>query len=42
MNMSSLFNFVEVVMNFFSYWLSFDKKDFAWCPVKVDNHFDRY
>lgn len=42
MNMSSLFNFVEAVMNLLSNWLSCDKKELDWCPVRVDNRFDRY
>jgi len=41
MNMK-IFNFVEVIMNLFTNWLSCDEEKFAWCPVKVDNRINRY
>lgn len=42
MSMNSLFNFVETVMNLLTSWLSCEKKELGWCPVRVDNRFDRY
>lgn len=43
MNMkSNIFSFVEVVMNLFAGWLSFETKQWDWCPVKVDNRIDRF
>ena len=37
MNINSIFNFIEKVMTVLSSWLSFEKKEMGWCPIKVDN-----
>lgn len=40
--MNAIFNFISEVMNLFASWLSFNTKEWGWCPVRVDNRFDRY
>lgn len=40
--MDAIFNFVNEVMNLFANWLLVDEKEWGWCPVHVDNRFDRY
>ncbi len=43
MNMNKgILNFVEAVIVLFAGWLSFGFKEWAWCPVKVDNRIDRF
>ena len=42
MNKGSLFCFVAVLVDFLSNLFIFDEKRMGWCPVKVDNRFDRY
>ena len=42
MNMKSVFNFIEEIMNLLANWLSVEKKEWAWCPIKVDNRTDEY
>ena len=42
MNMQSLiFNFVEKVMSLFADWFSFNHKEWAWCPVRVNDRIKR-
>ena len=42
MNISSIINFVADIVSTLTNWLNNDKKEWAWCPVRVDNRFDRY
>lgn len=42
MNISSIINFVAEIVEVLTNWLNNDKKELAWCPVRVDNRFDRY
>lgn len=42
MNMHSLVNFVETIVSLLANWFDCDKKEWGWCPVRVDNRFDRY
>ncbi len=37
---SIILNFVEVVMSLFTAWLSVNKKELAWCPIRVNNRID--
>lgn len=38
----NIFNFAEVIFDLFASWFSFENKTWAWCPVKVDNRYDRF
>lgn len=38
----NIFNFVENIMNVLASWLSLDRNEWAWCPIKVDNRIDRF
>lgn len=40
--MNVIFNFVSEIMNILASWLSVDKKEWGWCPVRVDNRNDRF
>lgn len=42
MNMNSIFKFAVEVINLFASWFSFNEKEWAWSPVRVDNHNDRF
>ncbi len=43
MNIKSyIFNFVKVLTGLFTFWLSDNEEQWAWCPVKADNFRDRY
>ncbi len=33
----NIINFVEQIISLLNKWFSFDKKEFAWCPVRVNN-----
>ena len=35
-------SFVENVVNLFANWLFSNEKEWAWCPIKVDNRTDKY
>lgn len=37
MNINFIFNFVQDIIDLFANWLSSDSKEWAWCPVRVDN-----
>ena len=42
MNISSIINFVAEIVEVLTNWLNNDQKEWAWCPVRVDNRSDRY
>lgn len=42
MNMKSIFNFTVEVIDLLANWLNSNSKEWAWCPIKVDNRTDRF
>ena len=42
MNISSIINFVTEFVATLTNWMNNDKKEWAWCPIRVDNRSDRY
>ena len=42
MNINLIFNYIAEIMNLFASWLSIDNKEWAWCPVRVNNRSDRF
>ncbi len=41
MNMN-IFNFAQKVLGLFASWLTFESREWAWCPVRVNNRIDRF
>ncbi len=37
----NIFSFTEQLLDLLTTWFSFTSKEWAWCPVKVNNRIDK-